>query len=558
MRAIRGSGWVASVTSAGVVLVLSFLVLLLAPGAGGATGGSVVDIDYVETPGGVEGVYITHDDGVVDGRDGLPHFGDRPALATGESVIALSVRPDADGYWLFTDLGSVFEYGAAGFHGDASLLSLDQPMVSAIAMPDGLGYYMVAEDGGIFGFGSAEFPGSVPQILPGVELDAPVIGIVPSPTGDGYLLVAADGGIFTFGDAVFYGSVPGVLPGVALDAEVVAVIAQQSGYLMVAADGGIFTFGTAKFLGSIGGTGATGIVAVAAKPDSSGYVMVDSVGSLSPFGTAESLGSFTTGTLAGTTSTSEETDSTTPTPTVTTPTATTEEPTTATTKPTSDEVGWCYLKSDRHTLVRQNRITRQLCLDLEPAPFTHLWTTGAKPTAPTSAEVGWCVEHNSEGVPIRTYGLAPGSPLTQAECTAQHGSDAAWGEGAIATTYCSWRDDSPGAVIPHHLCNPESYKNWSWGDFGTTPACYYMEWIKGDCVEWDCDPVQWYYQDACDAPPLHQNHDQGPLGWCVGGRSSSLEYAVTERNCYGLFGPFTSGWGTGPVPQEVLEETGNA
>jgi len=261
--------------------------------AGAVVGGTAVDIDYASSAGS-EGVYITHSDGTIEARDGLSHFGDKPALGAGETVIALSVRPAVDGYWLFTNLGRVIAYGAAVHFGDASALALAAPMISAIATPDGLGYYMVAEDGGIFTFGTAVFYGSIPQILPGVTLDAQVIGIVPSPTGLGYLLVAADGGIFTFGDALFYGSVPGVLPGVSLDSQIVAVIAQPAGYLMVAGDGGIFTFGTAAFFGSLGGTGASGIVGVAVKPDNSGYVMVDTQANLSPFGNTTGLGTIET------------------------------------------------------------------------------------------------------------------------------------------------------------------------------------------------------------------------------------------------------------------------
>jgi len=271
------------------------LMLLVVPGgtvppAGAATGGNVVDIDYARPVGDTGGVYITHSDGRVEARDGLPHFGDRPALFPGERIIALSVRPTVDGYWLFTDRGRAFAYGAAGFHGDAGGIALAAPMISAISTPDGLGYYMVAEDGGIFTYGTARYHGSVPEVLPGVALRAPVIGIAPSTTGGGYLLVAADGGIFTFGDAVFYGSVPGVLPGVTLDQPVVGVIPQPSGYLMVAADGGIFTFGTARFHGSLGGTGTEGIVGVAVVPDNSGYLMIDSVGVTYPFGSTAALG----------------------------------------------------------------------------------------------------------------------------------------------------------------------------------------------------------------------------------------------------------------------------
>ena len=267
-----------------IAFVLLGLLLLARSPAAAVEGGTVVDIDYVALSSGGEGVYVTHSDGTVESGDGLPHFGDKPTLNPGEAVIALSVRSATDGYWLFTNRGRAFAFGAAQFHGDAGGLALAAPMISAIATPDGLGYYMVAEDGGIFTYGTATFYGSIPQVLPGVELDARVIGIVPSPTGKGYLLIAADGGIFTFGDAKFFGSIPGVLPGVALDAEVVAVIAQPNGYLMVAADGGIFAFGTAAFHGSLGGEGKTGIIGVAVKPDNSGYVMADSFGTLEPFG----------------------------------------------------------------------------------------------------------------------------------------------------------------------------------------------------------------------------------------------------------------------------------
>lgn len=254
-----------------------------------AEGGDVIDIDH-SVSGEIEGVYVTHADGEIEARDGLPHFGDRPALDEGEQIIGLSVRPAGDGYWLFSDRGRAVPFGSADFLGDASELDLAAPMISAVATPDGAGYYLVAEDGGIFNYGTADFFGSVPEVLPGVTLDAPVVGIVPSTSGQGYLLIAADGGIFTFGDAVFLGSIPGVLPGVVLDAPIVAVVAEASGYLMVGADGGAFTFGTTTFHGSLGGRGKVGIVAIAVMPESAGYIMTDTIGTLAGFSGATELG----------------------------------------------------------------------------------------------------------------------------------------------------------------------------------------------------------------------------------------------------------------------------
>ena len=112
-------------------IVLS-VVAFVAPAmpAGSATGGSVVDIDYA-SDGGTEGLYITHSEGTVEARDGLPHFGDRPVLDPGETVIALSVRPAIDGYWLFTTRGRAIGFGGAQHFGDASALPLAAPMISA-------------------------------------------------------------------------------------------------------------------------------------------------------------------------------------------------------------------------------------------------------------------------------------------------------------------------------------------------------------------------------------------------------------------------------------------
>ena len=278
------------VVTGSLIAVIAVIGVSWSQAASAAEGGDVVDIDHASTDTIENGVYVTHSDGEIEARDGLPHFGDRPALDEGEVVVGLSVLPDVDGYWLFTDRGRVVPFGAADFYGDVSALDLAAPVISAIATPDGLGYYMVAGDGGIFAFGTAEFFGSVPEVLPGVTLDAPVVGIVPSTTGLGYLLVAADGGIFTFGDAVFYGSIPGILPGVTLDAPVVAVVAEATGYLMVGSDGGAFTFGTTTFHGSLGGRGKVGIVAITVLPGSIGYIMVDTVGTLSQFGGPDGIG----------------------------------------------------------------------------------------------------------------------------------------------------------------------------------------------------------------------------------------------------------------------------
>ncbi|MCP3938897.1 MAG: hypothetical protein GY708_26415 [Actinomycetia bacterium] len=251
--------------------------------SGQAAVAQAVDSVFVSGDGG-GGVYIVYSDGRVDARDGLPHHGDLPPLAVGETVVAMGAVDDASGYWLFTSLGRVYGYGAVTHHRDLGGFDLAAPVVAAAVRPDGGGYWVVGADGGIFSFGTARFYGSVPEVLPGVALAAPVIGISPSASGEGYLLVASDGGIFAFGDAVFHGSIPGVLPGVQLAEPVVGVVPQDGGYLMVASDGGVFNFGQSTFYGSLANVETNPITTIAVPPGDIGYTMIDQNGVPYPLG----------------------------------------------------------------------------------------------------------------------------------------------------------------------------------------------------------------------------------------------------------------------------------
>ncbi len=254
-----------------------------------ASVGSYADIDLTDDE---LGLWLTTSDGLVVARGPAPHFGDRPALLDGESVVELVPTPSGDGYWLFTDGGRVHVFGDAQDHGDVGHLELAGPVVAATATPTGDGYYMLGSDGGIFALGSALFHGSIPQVLAGGELAGPIAAM--SATERGYLLVGSDGGTFAFGDAGFHGSVPGVLPGVQLASNIVGVVPGTAGYLMLGGDGGIFNFGQSRFHGSLAGFGAAGIVSVAVTDDLSGYLMLDAEGNVWPFGEARHIGVETT------------------------------------------------------------------------------------------------------------------------------------------------------------------------------------------------------------------------------------------------------------------------
>ncbi len=191
-----------------------------------------------------------------------------PVLDDGETVISLSVDPDGEGYWLFTDRGRVIPVGHDEHYGDLDGIPLNGPVIDSVATASGEGYYLVAQDGGVFAFGDAEFFGS----MGGIPLNGPVNGLAPTSSGRGYWLVADDGGIFAFGDAEFFGS----MGGIPLNAPVAGMLAAGDGYLLFAFDGGTFAFGEADFFGSLGGQDLPApIVAVALRDDGDQYLLAD-------------------------------------------------------------------------------------------------------------------------------------------------------------------------------------------------------------------------------------------------------------------------------------------
>ncbi|MEO1063221.1 MAG: hypothetical protein AAFZ07_17545 [Actinomycetota bacterium] len=219
-------------------------------GAAGPHVGAAGPVVAVATDAAGSGLWVLSAGGVVTVRGEAVHFGDVDVRGLGprERITTISVRPEGDGYWVFTDRGRALAFGAARFFGDMSGVPLNGRIVASAATASGEGYWLVGSDGGIFSFGDASFAGSTGSLT----LNEPVVGIAPDPDGRGYWLVAADGGIFAF-DAPFRGSVPGALPaGASINAPVIGALAFGDGYLLVAADGGIFSFSDQGFLGSLG------------------------------------------------------------------------------------------------------------------------------------------------------------------------------------------------------------------------------------------------------------------------------------------------------------------
>ena len=253
------------------------LVPLVAPFGGrpAAAAGSVVAI--TARPQG-DGFWTATSDGSVTTSGAAPNLGSMAGRPLSAPIVGLASSADGAGYWLLGRDGGVFSFGDAGFYGSTGAMRLNQPVVGMAATPSGHGYWFVAADGGIFSFGDAAFYGSTGAI----RLNQPIVGMAAAPDGRGYWLVARDGGIFAFGDAGFYGSTGAIR----LAQPVVGMTATPDGqgYWFVASDGGIFAFGDAGFAGSAAGAAFSGpIVGMAAHPGG-GYWLAESNGTTFSFG----------------------------------------------------------------------------------------------------------------------------------------------------------------------------------------------------------------------------------------------------------------------------------
>jgi hypothetical protein len=210
---------------------------------------------------------------------GAPDLGAAGGLDLNVGLVDISANPGADGYWLLSADGGVFNFGAAQFHGSTGALALNAPIVGMAPARNGAGYWLVGSDGGVFSFGAAPFLGS----LGGTRLQAPILAIEPTPSGNGYWLIAADGGVFSFGDASFRGSTAAL----DLPKPIVAAAATPTGagYWLMSSDGAVFAFGDAAFQGSAIDAAAPPAVEISA--DGTGYRVARENGAVAAFGVAD-------------------------------------------------------------------------------------------------------------------------------------------------------------------------------------------------------------------------------------------------------------------------------
>jgi parallel beta-helix repeat protein len=112
------------------------------------------------------------------------------------------------------------------------------------------------------------------------------------PPGSGYLMAGSDGGAFNFGQVGFWGSAAGSSVTAGSGVVGLAATPDSGGYWMATAAGGIAAFGDAANLGSMANAKLNApVVGIAATADGHGYWMVASDGGIFSFGDATFMGS---------------------------------------------------------------------------------------------------------------------------------------------------------------------------------------------------------------------------------------------------------------------------
>jgi hypothetical protein len=149
--------------------------------------------------------------------------------------VAVAARPGGDGYWLATNGGAVYAYGAAPWKGSKAGRARNR-IWSMAGTPSGNGYWLVALSGEVFAYGDAHDYGGTNQ-----PWDQRITGIAATPSGKGYWLVSTTGRVFAYGDdAHDYGAT-----NQPADRPIVDIAAKPAGngYWLAAVDGQVFTYG---------------------------------------------------------------------------------------------------------------------------------------------------------------------------------------------------------------------------------------------------------------------------------------------------------------------------
>ncbi|HYH48371.1 MAG TPA: hypothetical protein VEG38_02375 [Acidimicrobiia bacterium] len=234
-------------------------------------------------PSSSSGYWMVTDRGDIYGFGAAHHLGNDEHNHSPR--VDIEPTRSGNGYWILTAGGSVIARGDARNLGDAALRKLERNEQAAAisATPAGDGYWIFTDRGRVLPYGNAANFGD----MAGTPLNGAILDSVATPSGKGYWMVGSDGGIFAFGDATFHGSTGNIK----LNKPVMSMAADPDGkgYWLVASDGGIFAF-DAPFYGSMGATKLnrpiSGIV-----PGGAGYLMVGEDGGIFAFGNVPFHGS---------------------------------------------------------------------------------------------------------------------------------------------------------------------------------------------------------------------------------------------------------------------------
>jgi hypothetical protein len=209
-------------------------------------------------------------------------LGTSPAVPT-------SYTPPGRGYYLGTQIGNVYNFGAgAGFYGSpaASDMRPAAPLVGTVVPPIGTGYYLPSSAGNVYNY-EAPFFGSL--AASGIKPPSPVVGLAAY-RGTGYYLATSGGNVYNYGSAPFAGSPHST--GVALSAPVSGMAVDPAGgYWLAKRDGGVQNYGAPWYGSQRGKPLPAPVVGIAAEPNGQGYLLVTSKGNVYNFGQAPWYGS---------------------------------------------------------------------------------------------------------------------------------------------------------------------------------------------------------------------------------------------------------------------------
>lgn len=206
------------------------------------------------------------------------------AVASPAGVAKPGARPakPAFAYDLVTALGSVYNFGGAGWYGNETWRHLAAPIVGIAATPDGRGYWLVGANGAVFNLGDAGWHGSLASeaLGPGQQ----IISIEATRDGRGYWLVNQSGAVMSFGDAARINAGQPLPTGDLATPIVSAAIARGgTGAWFTDSAGHVYSSGDVAWLGSRVNKQSYPITSIAAFSSGEGYWLADAAGQVWAF-----------------------------------------------------------------------------------------------------------------------------------------------------------------------------------------------------------------------------------------------------------------------------------